>query len=158
MTHWFTLVHSFMFFSFILFFGKEGGNESMTVVESTHHAHVKNFDLVVPLLPHPLLVRSGAALLHCLLTWKNSSVEPHTHTPQCYSMAKVRCTCGLTWATKAPNFIMYDTEERIIPISPIIHKIEYYIAFFFFTKTVTAVTLFLAFCTLFGLVSHGTYL
>lgn len=107
----------------------------MTVVESTHHAHVKNFDLVVPLLPHPLLALSGAALLHCLLTWRNSSVEQHIHTQQ-------NVIVWPTWATKAPNCIMYNTEEIIIPISHIIHKIEYCIACF--SKTVAAVTLFLA--------------
>lgn len=86
-------------------FGEEGVNESVTVAESTHHAHVKNFDLVVPQLPHPLLLaRSDAAQLHCLLTWRNSSVEQRT--TQCYSVAEVRGVSGLTGPTKKPNFTM----------------------------------------------------
>lgn len=79
--------HHVFLIVFCLELGEEDGYETVTVAESTHRAHAKNFDLVVPLLPHPLLVRSGAALLHYLLTWRNSSVEQHS---QRYRVTEVR--------------------------------------------------------------------
>lgn len=88
--YWLTMM---FFLIYVLFLKKKEGNKGM--VERTYRAHVRNFDLEVPLLPHPLLVRSGVTLLHCLLTWRNSSVEPQTHTHNNVTVSR-----GQTFNTK----------------------------------------------------------